>query len=59
MQKASTAHTATYVTISSDEYESMKATIEILGNEDLMGQITASKAAKSKSFEKVVKELEI
>jgi len=36
-------HETTYVTISKDEYESMKNTIEILEDEELMEMIRKSK----------------
>lgn len=38
-------HTTTYVTISKDEYESMKATIEVLRDEELMKQLKESEKA--------------
>ncbi len=38
-------HKTTYVTIPKDEYESMKITIEVLEDEDLMEQIKESRAA--------------
>ena len=37
-------HTAEWITISTDEYESMMSTIEVLSNSDLMEQIRDSKA---------------
>ena len=38
-----TEHKTTYVTISLDEYESMKSTIEVLSDPELMGQLKKSK----------------
>ncbi len=37
-------HKTKLVTISSDEYESMKATIEVLSDNDLLKQINESRA---------------
>jgi len=50
-------HTTTFVTISKDEYESMKRTLDVLSDEELMNQIEQSRNAKSKSWNKVKKEL--
>lgn len=41
--KASSEHKAQWVTISSDEYESMKSTIEVLSDSDLIEQIKESR----------------
>ena len=38
-------HKTTYVMISRDEYESMKATLEVLQDEDLMRQLKESERA--------------
>ena len=38
-------HRTTYVAISRDEYESMKATLEVLQEEDLMKQLKESERA--------------
>ena len=38
-------HKTAYVTISMDEYESMKATLEVLQDEDLMRQLRESERA--------------
>lgn len=57
MLKESAPHKATFITISSDEYDSMKATIEVLSDKELMEQIRESKTAKSRPFGKVTKEL--
>lgn len=43
--KATGRHEAGWVTISTDEYESMKATIEVLSDTELMGQLRKSKEA--------------
>ena len=59
MLKETAPHKATFITISSDEYESMKATIEVLSDKELMEQLRESKTAKSKPFEKAAKELGI
>lgn len=56
-------HKATYVTISRDEYESMKATIEVLKDPELMKQIRESEKAigegKVKKWKDLMKELDI
>ena len=53
-------HETTYVTISRDEYESMKSTIEILEDEELMEMIRKSKKdikeGKTVSFKDYLKE---
>ena len=49
-------HTTTYVTISKDEYESMKRTLDVLGDDELMGQINESRNAKSRPWKQVKKE---
>lgn len=53
-------HEAMWVTISSDEYESMKATIETLSDPEMMGQIRKSgediKAGRTKEWGDFVKE---
>jgi len=53
-------HKASWVTISTDEYESMKATIEVLSDPELMRQIKESKIAikegRVKDLEEVIKE---
>lgn len=52
-----------WITIPVDEYRSMKETIEVIGNKELMNQIRESKKAKKegrvKPFEEVAKELKI
>jgi PHD/YefM family antitoxin component YafN of YafNO toxin-antitoxin module len=54
-------HVTEWITISKDEYESMKSTIEVLIDKDLMTQIRKgkSKSTKSRDFEEVAKELDI
>ena len=54
-------HQAEWVTISTDEYESMKKTIEVLSDKDLMDQINdgMSENVKVRDFEDLVKELDI
>ncbi len=54
-------HETEWVTISKDEYESMKETIEILADNDIMSQIKrgCDKNVKSRNFEEVAKELGI
>jgi hypothetical protein len=54
-------HETEWITISVDEYESMKSTIEVLTDKDLMNQITKGqqKNAKSRNFNDIVKELDI
>ncbi|MCX9085261.1 MAG: hypothetical protein OIN87_10765 [Candidatus Methanoperedens sp.] len=41
--EASSEHKAQWITISSDEYESMKSTLEVLSDTDLIEQIKESK----------------
>ncbi len=55
------SHSSEWITISLDEYESMKRTIEILSNADLMDQINNGmrKETKSRDFEKLAEELGI
>lgn len=52
-------HKTEWITISVDEYESMKRTIEVLTDKDLMAQIKKGqqKNVKSRDFNEVVKEL--
>ena len=57
MNKEVGKHETTYVTIPKDEYESMKRTIDILSDKELMQQIKASKTAKSRPWKKVKKDL--
>jgi PHD/YefM family antitoxin component YafN of YafNO toxin-antitoxin module len=54
-------HKTEWVTISVDEYESMKRTIEVLTDKDLMTQIKRGrqKNVKSRDFNEVVKEFGI
>jgi len=56
-------HETMYVTITSDEYESMKSTIEVLSDKELMGQVKESKKAvaegKVKKWDDLKKELEL
>ena len=55
-------HKAHWVTISSDEYESMKATLEILSDPEMMKQIEESKKqvkeGKVKKLDDLIKELD-
>ncbi|CAD6493646.1 MAG: hypothetical protein EMLJLAPB_00584 [Candidatus Argoarchaeum ethanivorans] len=55
------AHEARWITISTDEYESMRKTIEILSDRDLMEQIEDGKRDGSKAinFEELTSELGI
>ncbi|MBI2547604.1 MAG: hypothetical protein HYW23_04135 [Candidatus Aenigmarchaeota archaeon] len=54
-------HEARWVTISTDEYESMKATIEVLSDPELMNQLRMSeediKAGRTKKLSNILKEL--
>ncbi|MEK6909981.1 MAG: hypothetical protein AABW61_02800 [Candidatus Aenigmatarchaeota archaeon] len=54
-------HEAEWVTISTDEYESMKSTIEVLADPELMEQLRKSKedikADRTKSWDDILKEL--
>jgi PHD/YefM family antitoxin component YafN of YafNO toxin-antitoxin module len=52
-------HETRYVTISADEYESMKRTIEVLSDKELMEQIRASRTAKARPWKKVKKDLKL
>ncbi len=54
-------HKTEWITISVDEYESMKRTIEVLSDKDLMAQIKRGqqKSVKSRDFSEIVKELGI
>ena len=54
-------HKTEWITISVDEYESMKKTIEVLTDKDLIAQIKKGqqKNVKSRDFNEVVKELDI
>ncbi len=45
-----------YVTIPKDEFESMRATIETLGDDKVLKQIEESKGASSKSLKQLKKE---
>jgi len=53
-------HKTTYITIPKDEYDSMKSTIDVLEDEDLMDQIKESRAAikegKVKKWDDILKE---
>ena len=55
-------HKAHWITISSDEYESMKSTLEVLSNPELLEQIKESredyKAGRYKKLEDLIEELE-
>ncbi len=56
-------HATEWITISTDEYESMKRTIAVLSDRDFAKQIEESKKAKAagkvKDFEEVAKKLGI
>ncbi len=55
-------HKARWVTISSDEYESMKSTLEVLSDPELMAQIKESrgdfKAGRFKKLHELLKKSE-
>ena len=59
--KMEAEHKAKWVTISEDEYESMKATIEVLSDPELMNAIKEGeddiKKGRTYDWEKVKKEL--
>lgn len=59
MLKEKGRHETIYVTISKDEYESMKRTIEVLSDKELMEQIRESRTAKSRPWKEVKKELDL
>lgn len=46
--KVTGKHEAKWVTISTDEYDSMKSTIEVLSDPELMGQLKKNKDAINK-----------
>ena len=50
-------HRAEWITISTDEYESMKSTIEVLSDSELMEQIRNSKADYRSGNYKNIREL--
>ncbi len=53
-------HQAGWITISTDEYDSMKETIDILSDVDIMRQLEEGKReSKVKNFEELAKELGI
>lgn len=52
-------HHAGWITKSTDEYKSMKETIEVLSDADIMKQLEDGKKAKVRDFEELVKELGI
>ena len=58
--EAFTEHKAHWVTISSDEYESMKSTLEVLSDSELIDQIKESredyKSGKFKKLHDIMKE---
>ncbi len=55
-------HKANWITISSDEYESMKSTLEVLSDTELLEQIKESredyKAGRYKKLRDLIKESE-
>lgn len=54
-------HQAGWITISTDEYKSMKETIEVLSDADIMKQLEEGKKKRTKvrDFEELAKELGI
>lgn len=52
-------HQSGWITISTDEYESMKETIEVLSDIDIMKQLDEGQksSAKVRDFEKLAEEL--
>ena len=54
-------HQSGWITISTDEYESMKETIEVLSDIDIMKQLEKGKkdSTKNKDFEELAEELVI
>ena len=54
-------HKSEWITISTDEYESMQRTIEVLSDTDLMNQLGEGKRknAPVRDFEELAGELEI
>jgi PHD/YefM family antitoxin component YafN of YafNO toxin-antitoxin module len=54
-------HQTEWITVSKDEYESMRNTLDILSDKDLMEQIRKSnkKGVKSRDFEEVARELDL
>ena len=63
MKQQTTAgeHKTAWITISLDEYESMKSTLEILSDPELMGQLRKSKedikAGRYKTLKELLKEV--
>ncbi len=59
--KTTSKHEAEWVTISSDEYESMKSAIELLSDAELMEQLRKSdediKNGRTKNWDEILKEL--
>jgi hypothetical protein len=55
------SHKSEWITISTDEYESLQRTIEILSDNDIMTQIREGKRknAPTKDFEELARELGI
>jgi hypothetical protein len=55
------SHTSEWITISTDEYEAMQRTIEVLSDPDLMTQIGEGnkKGAPTRDFEDLAGELDI
>jgi len=54
-------HQAGWITISTDEYDSMKETIEVLSDVDIMKQLEEGRkeSTKVRNFEELAKELGI
>ncbi|MBI4174602.1 MAG: hypothetical protein HY517_03070 [Candidatus Aenigmarchaeota archaeon] len=52
-------HETSFITISKDEYDSMKNTIEILSDREMMEQIRESKTAKSRPWKDVKRDLKL
>ena len=54
-------HQSGWITISTDEYESMKETIEVISDIDIMKQLEEGKkdSTKARDFEELVEELGI
>jgi len=49
-------HKANWVTISSDEYESMKSTLEVMSDPELLHQIEDFKAGRYKELRELMDE---
>ncbi len=59
MTEMESSHKVGWITISTDEYESMKETIEVLSDFDIMKQLIDGKSTIAKSFSELARELDL